>query len=929
MTDIHVPGSARVAALAGASLAPVPADATGADAPLPLRPADEVMGLERAGAVVASPLSFARAAMRELVRGRWRVEKLRFDLDEEGRGEILYRLVGGRWTFHFFLISNKLPEDQKTDRNYAASWDAMGVMCQGEWTPQREAWLRQEVPKQRAGHADYDTLVYARGNRSARLFEHVVACLAAGRQPDAHELAPIGYILRTTAFIGNGQLGTRPYAGLEPDHPLRRPYHVQFASGFLLREFVFDLVDHLARVRNPRAARLAPAYRRFLGLGNSAATGLVPFVVNHPHLMHRWCLSYEQVLAQALARPAAPADAAVADFLRWLHKAIEHHREGLRPSDTVFPTTDVIVADLERVREQMQAFQLHGKLDGQAADRPWEALSRWARGRLHAESREVLHALVLEVHPDLVERVRDTFTTHEQFEVRPAMAQGELRELLRTHYDWALDPTLRAQAPHYFWYRTTKAPRDVRRALRGRAPDLEREGTTDTVLQVQRLWDALDEAAASTPVARLLCVRPDLRHIVARVQSLAGLDYAELRAHWLAQDFSPFAPVRFVLHFFGMEKFEAAFPKSVRGTFMQGAPIAQDVAEGREGDWPYPLIPTVGDDGASDPDAPVVILDGPDPTAGRRVAAEDPPQRRMSPRELVRMAWNAMLGHGTPLGVAEEAAELVVFAQSCGEPALERLLEQARHGRLQRGPSRLQTIESAALDMLQGEGGAATVWMPDAVDLACTHALTSEARVGHALLCDVQGVQDIALAARHCAQRDVLALVLWSSPEACGWALAGPGHEGPWLLQGRLTGTPAGLVPWLAPRVGDEPGVPQASLPKLDGDLTRLVASLQGVEGAVPATGHVLVSCRATSSPAECQRLHEALMRDTTPAAPGLWLALDGQALRTHEQRGLREGIALARETLNDLAAAGAAALVPHEQEHRVLPEGFDPLKGF
>ena len=126
------------------------------------------MSPARAAAIVPNALSFPRATMRELVRDRYRVEKLRFDLDAEGRGEILYRLVGGGWTFHFFLVSHKLPEAAKTDRNFAQSWDAMGVLCQGEWTAEREAHLRREVPKQRAGYADYDTLIYARGNRSAR-----------------------------------------------------------------------------------------------------------------------------------------------------------------------------------------------------------------------------------------------------------------------------------------------------------------------------------------------------------------------------------------------------------------------------------------------------------------------------------------------------------------------------------------------------------------------------------------------------------------------------------------------------------------------------------------------------------------------------------------------------------------------------------------
>jgi acyl-CoA reductase-like NAD-dependent aldehyde dehydrogenase len=65
------------------------------NATVPLRPASTVMSPTRAGATVANALSFSRSAMRELVRGRYRIEKIRFDLDGEGRGEILYRLVGG------------------------------------------------------------------------------------------------------------------------------------------------------------------------------------------------------------------------------------------------------------------------------------------------------------------------------------------------------------------------------------------------------------------------------------------------------------------------------------------------------------------------------------------------------------------------------------------------------------------------------------------------------------------------------------------------------------------------------------------------------------------------------------------------------------------------------------------------------------------
>ena len=40
-----------------------------------------------------------------------------------------------------------------------------------------------------------------------------------------------------------------------------------------------------------------------------------------------------------------------------------------------------------------------------------------------------------------------------------------------------------------------------------------------------------------------------------------------------------------------MEDFDPRSSLWVRGTFLQGAPIAEDLAAGVEGDWIYPLEP--------------------------------------------------------------------------------------------------------------------------------------------------------------------------------------------------------------------------------------------------------------------------------------------------------------------------------------------------
>jgi len=714
-----------------------------------LREPGAVMSAARAAAIVPSALSFPRATMREMVRDRYRVTKLRFDLDAQGRGEILYRLDGAGWTFHFFLISQKLAEEQKTDRNYAQSWDAMGVLCQGPWSAAREAHLRREVPKQRAGHADYDTLIYARGNRSARVFDAIVDALAEGRQPDLTLVAPIGYILRTTAFIGNGQLGTRPLLGFESNHPLRRPYHAQFCSAFMLREYVFDLVDHMARARSPKATRLAPAYRRYIGLGNSAATGLAAFVANHPHLMHQWSIAHERALALARQRPVRDGDADA--FGRLLDKAIAYHAEGARPSDGVFTAPQAVSDELARIRDAFASLP--------EGNRSWPVLCGWAERNVGADAREILDSIVLELHPDLALQFADAFKADERFEVAAAMSVGELRDRMRADYGWALEMAPTDASFSYFWYRSTSAPRDVRRGLRGREASFEAETTMDTALKVQSLWASLSGISGDATTADVLRARPDLRHIVARVQSLSGCGYAELRERMLAIDYSPFATIRFALSFFGMEKFEAAFPKSVRGVFMQGAPIAEDVAAGKDGDWPFPLLPRPGDPLHLDLLAPLPASEPFTPTA----VVEEPASLRIAPNELARMAYTALQGHGAALGVAEDAAALVTFAQACGERGVATLLRHCRERLDSRGSSLLAA--------------------PSAFDTACVR--------GSAL---VDNVRDAWLArelAVRAARIGFVGLLTWSDGSRCGFAVAGPGTLGPWYACGEGALPPA------------------------------------------------------------------------------------------------------------------------------------------
>ena len=66
---------------------------------------------------------------------------------------------------------------------------------------------------------------------------------------------------------------------------------------YLVRQFTFDQVNHVAKNKNPKTAvNLDPKICKNLGIGNSTGLGMAPFIVNHPTLLNNWILCRETAL---------------------------------------------------------------------------------------------------------------------------------------------------------------------------------------------------------------------------------------------------------------------------------------------------------------------------------------------------------------------------------------------------------------------------------------------------------------------------------------------------------------------------------------------------------------------------------------------------------------------------------------------------------
>ena len=137
----------------------------------------------------------------------------------------------------------------------------------------------------------------SRANKSVRVFNHVVERLSEGKQPDLKLLSNVGYLYRTTAVYGSGKFGLADRFRIKNREEINGPFRLEMMLVYLVRQFTFDQVNHVAHHKNPgKSVVLDRKICKNLGIGNSTGLGMAPFIVNHPTLLNNWVMSREIAL---------------------------------------------------------------------------------------------------------------------------------------------------------------------------------------------------------------------------------------------------------------------------------------------------------------------------------------------------------------------------------------------------------------------------------------------------------------------------------------------------------------------------------------------------------------------------------------------------------------------------------------------------------
>ncbi|MBS0572218.1 MAG: hypothetical protein JSS08_03035, partial [Proteobacteria bacterium] len=413
--------------------------------PIPLRDPDQVMRLARLGAAHPTRLSFLRQMLRRMTAEGWRFDRTLWQVDAQGVGRACYRLTGPARAYTLVAFAHDLPAAMRSDRVIATAWDATFALFDGEPDEADLRRLQANVPLQEAGRISGRELSLSRANRSVRLFDHVVARLAEGRQPDRAEIEAVGYLMRTTAVYGAGKFGAADRADYADRAELCAPYQAEMMSVWLTRAFTIDLAEHLAAARGgAQAVRLDPGLRRMLGVGNSTGLGMAPYLIRHPVLMNNWIAARETALARVRALPTA-SPAAIDGFRAAIAAAIDNASLW----HSAHPLQAGKLADLRSDLARIAA------RDDWPAARPWDALWLWGEAALTLEGQEALLAAMIEPHGALVDDLGGTMAADEDaaFPIDGRMTVAALRAIVARDYAWVGrydfgDPAAAAR----FWY---------------------------------------------------------------------------------------------------------------------------------------------------------------------------------------------------------------------------------------------------------------------------------------------------------------------------------------------------------------------------------------------------------------------------------------------------------------------------------------------
>ena len=545
-----------------------------------LRNPNIVMKLSRLGSFHQSKLSFLRSFLKEFKD--WKYKKDLFELNEFGYGTAVYSFKKNTRVYSLICFANELNEKERSDRVIATKWDAAFALYDGVPRKQDIDRLRNEVPKQEVGRLSYKELTLSRANKSVRVFEHVVQSLSDGKQPDIELLSKVGYLYRTTAVYGSGKFGLADRFRIKNREEIYGPFRLEMMLVYLVRQFTFDQVNHVAKQKNPRkAVTLDLEICRNLGIGNSTGLGMAPFIVNHPTLLNNWIYARETALKNIREiKNVKPDDSEL--FKTCLKKSIKNITSWNTESKYQQKKINSLLNDLNKF------IQFIEKEFDYSKEFVFNNIYQWAEDNLGEECVEYIVSLMMEPYDDIVNPLINQMSSEEEkyFNIPTDRTVADLRKILELKYQEILKIDFSEKKNNQnFWF-ISKNKEEPRFANRFEENGSDLEQPLAIARDIKKLYEALSVAKNSSTISKFLINNNELRHVVRRAFIIEKFPYSEIQDNIIGQSLIPIDMLRLKLSFFGALKFDPRSDKWLRICMFQGAPLPDEL-KNYDAQWVY------------------------------------------------------------------------------------------------------------------------------------------------------------------------------------------------------------------------------------------------------------------------------------------------------------------------------------------------------
>jgi hypothetical protein len=545
-----------------------------------LRDPNTIMKLSRLGSFHQSKLSFLRSFLNEFKD--WDYSRDLFNLDKNGYGEAVYSFKKGKRVYSLVCFANQIKDEERSDRVIATKWDAAFTLHDGVPSKDDIERLKNEVPKQEVGRLSFKELTLSRANKSVRVFNHVVDSLSEGKQPDLELLSKVGYLYRTTAVYGSGKFGLADRFRIKNREEINGPFRLEMMLVYLVRQFTFDQVNHVAHHKNPKTAvKLDKQICKNLGIGNSTGLGMAPFIVNHPTLLNNWILSRETALKKIREiKNVQDKDAEL--FIDCVKKSLTNITSWNTDSEY---QQNKIKSLLKNIRKFID--YIENSFDFKA-EYPFNKVYLWLEQNVCEECIEYVVSIMMEPYNHIIEPLVSNMSSDEDkyFNIPTNRTVNELKKIIEKKYPNILDINFdQKESQQNFWF-ISKNKEEPRLADRFEERGSELEQPLAIARDIKKLYEKLFLEKENLTIAQFLSSNSEFRHVIRRAFIVEKFPYSEIQDNTIGKDIIPIDMLRLKLSFFGALKFDPRSDKWLRICMFQGAPLPTELKNYDE-QWVY------------------------------------------------------------------------------------------------------------------------------------------------------------------------------------------------------------------------------------------------------------------------------------------------------------------------------------------------------